>query len=156
MVSSGWSLTRGFFHWDGLIRVVSPEVFFIRVVSHQVWSLIRVISQGGLSSGWSLTRVLSSGWSLIRVVSHQGGLTRVVSYQGGLSSGWSLTKVVSHEGFCSAVLQCTTCYSPCLLSVNLFKTEAVCCKHAVCLQQLVTPSAVQWNFQRVRTCTLSC
>ena len=75
MVSSGWSLTRGFFHRDGLIRVVSPEVFFL--------------------SGWSLTRGgLSSGWFL-RVVFHQGGLSQEFSHQGDLSSGWSLIRVVS-------------------------------------------------------------
>ena len=47
---------------------------------------------------------LSSGWSLVKVVSHQGGLLsrwsliKVVSCQGGLSSGWSPIRVVSHQG----------------------------------------------------------
>ena len=71
--------------------------------------------RGGLSSGWSLIRVvshqggLSSGWSLNKVVSHQGGLSRrcslirvvshqVVSQQSGLSTRWSLIRVVSQEG----------------------------------------------------------
>ena len=53
---------------------------------------------------------LSSGWSLIRVVSHQGdhssgwSLIRVVSHHGGLSSGWSLIRVVSHQSGLSSVI----------------------------------------------------
>ena len=65
------------------------------------WSVIRVVChQGGLSSGWVISRHggLSSGW----VVSHQSGwsLIRV----GGLSSGWSLIRVVSHQGGWSLVM----------------------------------------------------
>ena len=47
---------------------------------------------------------LSSGWSLLKVVSPQGGLSsrwsllKVVSPQGSLSSGWSLLRVVSYQG----------------------------------------------------------
>ena len=67
----------------------------------------QVISQGGLSSGWSLIRVisakggLSSGWSLIRVIFPQGGLSSVWSFisiichQGHFSSGWSLVSIIS-------------------------------------------------------------
>ena len=52
---------------------------------------------------WSSKRGgLSSGWSLIKVVSHQGGLSRwslirVVSHQGGFSR-WSLISMVFHQG----------------------------------------------------------
>ena len=57
------------------------------------------MEEGGLSSGWSLLRVvftrlvfrlggLSSGWYFIRAVIHQGGL----------SSGWSFIRVVFHQG----------------------------------------------------------
>ena len=77
------------------------------VVSHQGglssgWSLIRVVSQqgalssgcsqqGGLSSVWYLLGWSLSGWSFTRLV-------RVVFHQGGLSSGWSLGRVVSRQG----------------------------------------------------------
>ena len=66
-----------------------------------------VCHQGGLSSGWSIIRVvshhggLSSGWSLIWVVSHLGSFHQVVAHQcglqDGLSSGWSVVWVVFHE-----------------------------------------------------------
>ena len=98
--STGWYLFSVIFHQD---------------ISHQgglssLWSLIRVVPHpGGFSSGWSLIIVAShwggpsSGWSLIRVVSHHCGLSllwpliRVVPHQGGFSSGWSLIRVVSHH-----------------------------------------------------------
>jgi len=46
---------------------------------------------------------LSSGWSLTRLVFNKGGLsewflTRVLSHQAGLSLGRSLTRLVSHQG----------------------------------------------------------
>ena len=70
--------------------------------------LMVVFSQGGLSQGWSLVRVVShgglpAGYSLIMVVFTQGGLSwsfimvalvRVVS-RDGLPSWWSLVRVVS-------------------------------------------------------------
>ena len=79
------------------------------------WSLIRVVSQDGLS-GWTFIRVISSWWSFITVVFHHGGLssgwsfTDMVSHQGNLSSGWgtfqqgdlssewSFTDIVPHQG----------------------------------------------------------
>ena len=84
-------------------------LLFLKRVLKEWGSLISVVShQGGLSPGWSLTRVVSQsgfspGWSLTRLVSHQAGLsqgralTRLVSHQGGLSSGWSLIRVISHQ-----------------------------------------------------------
>ena len=67
-----------------------------------------ITSQGGLSSGWSLIRVVShqsglssvsflmSGWSLIRVISHFRVVShlRVISHHGGLTSERSLIRVL--------------------------------------------------------------
>ena len=59
--------------------------------------------QGGLSLGWSVIGVvsqssLSSGWFFIRVVLHYGGLSSGWSHQGSLSSGWSFIRMVFHQG----------------------------------------------------------
>ena len=78
------------------------------MVSHQIglssgWSLIRIVfHHGGVSS--SNQDGLSSGWSLIRVVFRQVGLIRMVSHEDGFSSVWSLIRAISCQGFhCSAV-----------------------------------------------------
>ena len=59
------------------------------------WPLIRMVSNWGVSPGWSHQDGLSLGWShqdgLIRMVSHWGGLIRMVS------SGWS------HQGLWGVV-----------------------------------------------------
>ena len=83
------------------------------VVSHQSdlssgRLVIRMICQGGVTSGWFVRVVLHpgglSGWSYIRVVC-QGGLTsgwfvRVVLHPGDLS-GWTYTRVVCQGGLIS-------------------------------------------------------
>ena len=83
--SQGWSLSRWFF-----IRGIFPQGALIIVVSQR----------DGLASGWSLRMVcqggLSSGWS------HHGGLSSMVFHHGGLSSGWSFTDMVSHQGHLSS------------------------------------------------------
>ena len=59
-----------------------------------------IFHQGGLSSRWSLIKVVSQG-----VDSHQGGLSVMVFHQGGLSSGWSFIRVVSVVIFIKVVSQ---------------------------------------------------
>ena len=59
--------------------------------------------QGGLTSRWSLIRVVSHQG----VVSHWGGLIRVVCHHGVLTSGWSLIRVVSHQGVFMMGTTCT-------------------------------------------------
>ena len=89
----------GNFTADFLLCLVSLKGVCVCVcVGVCVSVCVCVISHhGGLSSWWSLIRVVShyvglSVWSLIMVVSHYGGLSSVVS------SGWSLITVVSHQG----------------------------------------------------------
>ena len=75
--------------------------------SHQgglssVWSLVRVIShQSGLSShggGFSSHHGgLSSVWSLVRVISYQGDVSSERSIIRVVSSGWSVIRVVFYQ-----------------------------------------------------------
>ena len=97
-------LSSGWLH----IRVIGWS--FIRVVCHQGGCTYG--SLGGLSSWWSLIRVvlirmvscqgsfdqdgLPSGWLHIRVTGWSFIMFRAVSHQGRFSSGWSLIMVVSH------------------------------------------------------------
>ena len=87
------------------------------MVTHQdVFSSGWSLTRGGLSSGWSLIRIvflLSQGVvshhrSFTRVVSHQivpssgavfrqGGLSSGCFFQGDLSQGWSFIRVLSHH-----------------------------------------------------------
>ena len=100
-----WCVWHPFSVPDAHLCVIINTGFLIRVVSHQGWSFIRMMSWG-----WSLIRMfiyqggLSSGWSLIRMFIYQGGLSsewsliRTCIYQGGLSSEWSLIRMFIYQG----------------------------------------------------------
>ena len=78
-----WSFIGSLVRYGGLSSNISSGL-------SPTWSLImflvkvvfdHISRHGGLSSGWSLVKVvsnqgaLSSGWSVMRVVPHQGGLS---------------------------------------------------------------------------------
>ena len=102
--------------WSGIHFTEITLLWVIIVVSCQggmssLWSIVRVVcSQCGLLSGWPVIIMvlcqggLSSLWSIVRVACHHGGLfsgwpvIMVVCCQGGPSSGWSVVRVAHHHG----------------------------------------------------------
>ena len=95
-----------FFRWSFIVNRNAPSMTTVKWFENRDGSWSRVCwhayydrKEGGLSSGWSLLRVvftrlifrlggLSLGWYFIRTVLHQGGL----------SSGWSFLKAVFRHG----------------------------------------------------------